>query len=74
MEILESAVPVLGRHHLGIGRDAEVFRDKRMLVNLPAKDQGQLYRAAHQLIPFDFGLGRATSRDAINWRFGEVLV
>ena len=74
MEILESAGPILGGRHLGVGRDAEVPGDERVFVHLAAKDQGKLDRAAHQLIPFEFCLSAGRVDDAINWRFGEVLV
>src|SRR6185369_16009355 len=41
VEVLESAGPIFCGHHLSIGRDAEVFRDQRMLVHLATKDQRQ---------------------------------
>src|SRR5436309_1051796 len=56
MKVLESAEPVLCRHHLGIGGNREVFGDERMFVYLATQDQGEFDGAADELIPFQLRL------------------
>src|SRR5436190_5424849 len=56
MEVLESARPVFCWHHLRIGGNGEVFGDQRMLVYLPAQDQGEFDGAADEFISFQLRL------------------